>query len=103
MAGNKIDKFQTKFIDKDKAEELLSIWANRAYHSSDPVHYRNTRGDTLIEAKLIIEDEVPVLNSYIPRTILIKLTECCKFKEVNGEMMISMNELENSLKEMFGD
>lgn len=95
-------KFETKFIDKNKAEELLSLWAGKAYNSDDPVPYKNMRGDILIEAKLIIEDETPVLNQLIANTILINLCDSCKFKKVNGEMVITMDELEKSLREMFG-
>ena len=97
-----MNKFETKFIDKNKAEELLSLWAGKAYNSDDPVPYKKIRGDILIEAKLIIEDETPVLNQLIANTILINLCDSCKFKKVNGEMVITMEELEKSLREMFG-
>ena len=51
-----------KLLDKKEVLDRLSYWANEAETTDDNAQYKKVRSDTFREARIIIEDEVPVIN-----------------------------------------
>lgn len=89
-----------ELLNKKEVLQRLSYWAQEAAKSNDPVQYKQTRRDTFYEARLVVEDEVPIVNSKIVGHIMVRLAYRHKF---NSDMMISFEELERSLADIFGD
>lgn len=89
-----------ELLNKKEVLHRLLYWAQEANKSNDPVQYKQTRRDTFLEARIVVEDEVPIVNSKIVGHIMVRLAYGRKF---NSDMMISFEELERSLADIFGD
>ena len=51
-----------KLLDKKEVLDRLSYWANEAETTDDNAQYKKVRSDTFREARIVIEDEVAVIN-----------------------------------------
>ena len=51
-----------ELLDKKQVLDRLSYWANEAETTDDNAQYKKVRSDTFREARIVIEDEVPVIN-----------------------------------------
>jgi hypothetical protein len=51
-----------ELLDKKQVLDRLSYWAKEAEMTDDNAQYKQVRSDTFREARIVIEDEVPVIN-----------------------------------------
>lgn len=51
-----------ELLDKKQVLDRLSYWAKEAEMTDDNAQYKKVRSDTFREARIVIEDEVPVIN-----------------------------------------